>query len=162
MSDRSFAVIAVLALLAFVALAPPPAAAEPTRDELVAQVRSAELAFAATVKAKDAAAFAAMIDDDAVFVGTGGVSRGRARIVADWASLFAAEAPEFVWHPEIVELSGDGTLGLTRGPWTMRGHDAAGELLERQGLFNSVWRRQRDGSWRVIFDAGCAACPACG
>jgi ketosteroid isomerase-like protein len=31
-----------------------------------------------------------------------------------------------------------------------------------KGLYNSIWQRQTDGSWRIIFDAGCSPCPACG
>jgi ketosteroid isomerase-like protein len=26
------------------------------------------------------------------------------------------------------------------------------------GTFNSVWRRESDGSWKVVFDKGCDAC----
>jgi ketosteroid isomerase-like protein len=69
-----------------------------------------------------------MIDETAVFLGARGeVARGRAEVVAAWQGLLGADAPEFVWHPEIVELSGDGTLGLSRGPWTLRGRDPQGQ-----------------------------------
>ena len=135
----------------------------PSRQELVEQVRRAELAFAATVAGKRPEEFAAMIDETAVFLGARGeVARGRAEVVAAWQGLLGADAPEFVWHPEIVELSGDGTLGLSRGPWTLRGRDPQGNAIERTGTFTSIWRRQADGSWRVIFDAGCGPCPDCG
>lgn len=154
-----------VALALFSVLGPASAAAQapPTREELVDQVRRAELAFAATVAEKRAEAFAAMVDDGAVFLGARNeVARGRAEVVAAWAGFFAPDAPSFDWRPEIVELSADGTLGLSRGPWTLRGRDAQGRPLERSGTFTSVWRRQADGSWRVIFDAGCGACPDCG
>jgi ketosteroid isomerase-like protein len=26
------------------------------------------------------------------------------------------------------------------------------------GTFNSVWRREADGSWKVVFDKGCPPC----
>lgn len=142
-----------------------PAAAEESesvaREALLEQVRQSELAFAATVAARDTMRFAAMIAEDAVFVGGGGATRGRDAIVQAWSRFFEPTAPEFVWRPEIVELSADGTLGFTRGPWTMKGKDAQGEPIDLAGIFNSVWRRQADGGWRVVFDAGCSPCPAC-
>ena len=27
------------------------------------------------------------------------------------------------------------------------------------GVFNSIWRRDAEGVWRVVFDKGCPACP---
>jgi uncharacterized protein (TIGR02246 family) len=142
---------------------PAPTAADDGRQRLVEEVRRAELAFAATVAEKRPDRFAAMVADDAVFLGARGeVARGRDEVVAAWQGLFAADAPDFRWHPEIVELSGDGTLGLSRGPWTVSGRDPQGQPFERGGTFTSIWRRQADGSWRVIFDAGCGGCPGCG
>jgi ketosteroid isomerase-like protein len=126
------------------------------------EVRQAELAFAASVMENRPERFAAMLADDAVFVGGGGVTRGREAIVEAWRGYFGENRPWFEWHPEVVELSADGSLGLTRGPWTIRTKDEKGAPVELEGLFNSVWRRQADGSWRVLFDAGCSPCPACG
>jgi len=162
MKPRHFAVLAACALLAGQPAAADESAAldAASRERLTEQVRRAELAFAATVAQKRPQEFAAMVAVDAVFLGARGeVARGRDEVVAAWQGLFAVDAPEFRWHPEIVELSGDGTLGLTRGPWTMRGRDAEGRPIERGGTFTSIWRRQPDGSWRVVFDAGCSGCP---
>jgi ketosteroid isomerase-like protein len=145
----------VLGLLPAVA-----AHAAETREATTEAVRQAELAFAATVAANDPMRFAAMIDADAVFVGAA-VTRGRAAIVEDWKVFFGPERPEFTWRPEIVELSGDGTLGMTRGPWTMKGTGSDGKPFERSGIFNSIWKKQTDGSWKIVFDMGCPGCPAC-
>ena len=29
---------------------------------------------------------------------------------------------------------------------------------KRTGTFNSVWRREKDGRWKVVFDKGCPPC----
>ena len=34
--------------------------------------------------------------------------------------------------------------------------DEEGRVSERWGTFNSVWRRDDDGNWKVVFDAGSA------
>jgi ketosteroid isomerase-like protein len=157
---RSFSILALLSVGAGAARGAELDAAERTARTEAA--RAAEVAFAASVANGDAAAFAAAIDEQAVFVDASGPTRGRSAITAAWAPLLAPDRPDFRWHPELVELSGDGTLALSRGPWTMRAKRADGSVVERGGTFNSIWRRQPDGSWRVLFDAGCPPCPACG
>ena len=58
-----------------------------------------------------------------------------------------ADAP-FSWRPEVVEVLDSGTLALTSGPV----RDPTGK---QTGTFNSIWRREPDGRWRVVFDKGC-------
>lgn len=149
-----------LAALAALLLVPSLALAEGSFDRAARteELRKVELAFAASVMENRPEVFAAFLDDEAVFVGGTDVRRGRATIVEAWKGFFAAGRPEFEWHPEVVELSADGQLGLTRGPWTIRSREKDGRAVEQSGTFNSVWRRQADGSWRIVFDAGCAPC----
>jgi ketosteroid isomerase-like protein len=45
----------------------------------------------------------------------------------------------------------NGTLALTSGPV----FDPGGRLV---GTFASIWRREPDGRWRVVFDKGCPVC----
>jgi ketosteroid isomerase-like protein len=114
-----------------------------------------ETAFASTVATKDKDKFAAMIADDATFIGPSGVKRGKHMVVEAWASLFDPASPLLEWHPLIAELSADGTIGITRGPWVLRGKGKDGKATEERGTFNSVWRKGSDGSWKILFDAGC-------
>ncbi len=136
------------------------AAAE--RAARIEQVRAVEMAFAKAVMDDKPDAFAALLDEGAVFVSGKNVTRGKTAVVAGWKDFFGPERPYFEWHPEVVELSADGNLGLSRGPWVIRTKDKDGKEVEIKGLYNSVWQRQADGSWRIIFDAGCSPCPVCG
>jgi ketosteroid isomerase-like protein len=157
-----------LALAAVPALAerlPPPAprpGESAERAALRAEVWRAELGFAASVGAKDREKFASLVAEDAVFVSGEGVAMGREAVLAAWSTLLAPGAPEFDWWPEIVELSADGALAISRGPWVARSKGPDGSAREVRGLFTSTWRRKSDGAWEVIFDAGCAPCPSCG
>ena len=47
-----------------------------------------------------------------------------------------------------VEVLDSGTLALSTGPVL----DPDGR---RVGTFSSVWRREADGAWLVVFDKGC-------
>jgi ketosteroid isomerase-like protein len=114
-----------------------------------AEVRRAEEAFAAAFRARDAERFFAFVADDAVFLGAQKTLHGAAEVRATWTRFFAG-APPFSWHPERVEASADGALGLSTGPIL----DPGGKQI---GVYSSVWRRQPDGSWKVAFDGpGCS------
>jgi uncharacterized protein (TIGR02246 family) len=115
------------------------------------QVRAAEAAFAGTMARRDSATFGTYVADDAVFVGSRGPLRGRDSIVAGWRPFFAGPAAPFSWAPEMVEVLASGTLALSSGPV----FDPTGKRI---GTFNSIWRRDADGRWRVVFDKGCPAC----
>lgn len=154
----------VLGLLATVAGSSAGVAADAAaeRTARIEQVRAVEMAFAKAVMDDRPDAFAALLDEGAVFVSGKNVTRGKTAIVAGWKDFFGPERPYFEWHPEVVELSADGNLGLSRGPWVIRTKDKDGKEVEIKGLYNSVWQRQADGGWRIIFDAGCSPCPVCG
>jgi ketosteroid isomerase-like protein len=114
-------------------------------------VRAAEIAFAASMAARDLDAFASHVAEEALFFGGDGVLRGRAAVVAGWKAFFEGERAPFSWEPEQVEVLDSGTLALSSGP--VRGPDG-----KRIGTFNSIWRREPDGKWRVTFDKGCPPC----
>lgn len=124
-----------------------------THEELVEQVRARETAFAATMAARDHAAFGTFIADEAVFFGGKGPLRGVATVSAAWQRYFEGEQAPFSWRPETVEVLDSGTLALTSGPV----FDPDGGQFS---VFNSVWRLEPDGQWRVVFDRGCPPCEA--
>lgn len=131
---------AVAALAVFATLAH----AESTAiDSLVA----AERAFAqSSVESGMKAAFLGALADDGILF-RGGPVNG----VALWRAR--AESPAVLeWAPSYAEVSGDGDLGFSTGPWSLR--PKAGEAAVAFGHFVSVWRRERGGPWRVALDIG--------
>jgi ketosteroid isomerase-like protein len=137
----------VASLLVFVFVS---AARAETRDDLTKQVRDAENAFAATMAARDHKAFATFIAEDAVFFGNDAI-RGKAAVVEAWKGLYQKPDAPFSWRSESVEVLDSGKLAHSSGP-------VMNPKGERVGTFNSVWRRESDGSWKVVFDKGCDAC----
>lgn len=117
------------------------------------EVRCREIGFSRAAEARDAERFASFIDADARFVG-GTVLHGVTAIVEAWTVFFAVDGPSIKWRPQFVEVLEDGTLALTRGPYRLIATDESGKRTESWGTFNSVWRKQEDGSWKVVFDAG--------
>lgn len=143
---------AILPLAACSETANKPAAAAPlSPDAAATAARAAEIAFAATMAARDFDAFAGHIADDAVFINGTEPLRGKPAILAYWKRFYdGAEAP-LAWAPEIVEASGDGGIAWSEGPVTFP--DGTSTMR-----YQSVWRRDRDSVWRVVFDQGHAVC----
>ncbi len=127
------------------------AAATPSGEELRQQVICAETGFSRTAERKDVAAFVEFVDPDARFVG-GSVSRGRAEIVAAWSWLFDSAGRSMRWRPKVVEVTADGNLAISRGPYRTRRIGDDGKQVESWGSFVSTWRRNAEGEWKVVFD----------
>jgi ketosteroid isomerase-like protein len=119
---------------------------------LTSQVFAAESSFAASMAQRDLKAFAARVSPEAVFFSDTAALRGKDAVVQAWRKFFVERKAPFSWRPETVEVLSSGTLALTSGPV----HDPAGTLI---GTFTSIWRREADGSWRIIFDKGCPPPP---
>jgi ketosteroid isomerase-like protein len=118
---------------------------------LMDQVRQAERAFAKTMADRDHAAFVSFLADEAIFVGPKATFRGRQAVAEGWKQLYEGPQAQFSWEPERVEVLDSGTLALSSGPV----RDPQGK---RVGTFNSVWRREADGSWKIVLDNGCPPC----
>ena len=128
-----------------------PAMAKKTNQELAEEVRAAETAFAKTMADRDLEAFGKYISTETIFFGGKGPLRGRDTVVGVWKRFFDGPVAPFSWGPETVEVLDSGTLALTSGPV----HDPDGKLTN---TFTSIWRLEKDGKWRVIFDKGCPVC----
>jgi len=148
MTDRPVRRLAVLAVaLALAGTASPAADPASPRDAVL----RTERAFARTMAERDHAAFARFLADDAVFVSSGTVLRGKDEVARAWKPFFDGDEAPFSWEPEIVEVLAAGNLALSTGPV----RDATGRAV---GTFNSIWRLEPDGAWRIVFDRGCPPC----
>ena len=128
----------------------PLAARTETNAELQTQVRERERAFAKTMADRDHAAFVSFLAEETVFFGQGAL-RGKKAVAEAWKGFYEGSKAPFSWEPEAVEVLDSGGLALSSGPV----HDPEGK---RVGTFNSVWRRDADGQWRIVFDKGCPPC----
>jgi ketosteroid isomerase-like protein len=57
------------------------------------------------------------------------------------------------WAPAYADISQAGDLGYTTGP-TLISDQSPSKRPSRHGTYFSVWKRQSDGSWKVVVDAG--------
>jgi ketosteroid isomerase-like protein len=124
----------------------------PPLDTLRGEVFAAERAFAKSMADRDFEAFGRHVAEDTLFFSGREVQRGRAAVLAAWKPLFDGPMPPFSWDPDQVEVLASGQLALSTGPV----RNPKGAVIAR---FNSIWQRQADGRWLVIFDKGSPADP---
>ena len=137
---RSLLVVAAVAL--FVGAAGAQGSLETRRAEVFA----AERAFARSMAERDFAAFGRYVAEDCVFFGQTAL-HGREAVLAAWKPFFEGAQAPFSWDPDQVEVLASGDLALSTGLVK----NPAGAVTAR---FNSIWQRQADGRWLVIFDKG--------
>lgn len=68
------------------------------------------------------------------------------------AASFGNERETFTlsWYPTKVEVSRSKDLGFTFGNWILT--KANGD--KKYGVYYTVWKKQKDNSWKFIFDGG--------
>jgi ketosteroid isomerase-like protein len=57
------------------------------------------------------------------------------------------------WEPAYADVSQAGDLGFTTGP-TIMTDQSPQKRPTRYGTYFSIWKKQADGSWKVVLDAG--------
>ena len=127
------------------------AQAAPTFTGIQQEVANVERDFAATMKARDHAAFVNFLSEEVIFEAGERAQRGKPAVAAGWAKFFVKPEAPFSWEPDEVEVLASGTLARTSGP--VYGPD--GKLIAR---FNSVWRLEAPKTWRIVFDGGSEVC----
>jgi len=112
-----------------------------------AEVVAAERAFAKSMADRDINSFASWLSGEAIFFTGPEPLRGKEAVLAWWSRYFKAPKVPFSWEPDQVEVTFSGKLALSTGPVL----NSEGVLI---GRFNSVWRLEGEGCWRIVFDKG--------
>ena len=127
------------------------AAAASTIEELKQRVTDTERAFAATMKARDHAAFVSFLSEEAIFFDGKQSLVGKETVAAKWKAYYDGKEAPFSWEPDSVEVLASGNLAASSGPV----YDPSGKVIAR---FNSVWRLVAPGKWKIVFDRGEPVC----
>jgi ketosteroid isomerase-like protein len=125
-----------------------PVLAQSQTSSFQREVFAAESSFAASMANRDLGAFAAFVSPEAIFFGDTTVMRGKRSVIEGWGRFFTTPQAPFSWKPGVIEVLPSGRLAFSSGPV----FDPSGK---RVGSFSSIWRREPDGKWQIIFDKGC-------
>jgi uncharacterized protein (TIGR02246 family) len=103
----------------------------------------------------DAAAVAATFDEEGVNVGRDGAcAKGRAAIEAAMRSFFEQSGPAVSSRVDVSKVVLDGDLAYEWGRSEFHFAPKPGGPKERIGRYLTAWKRQADGSWKILRNVG--------
>lgn len=152
-NTRPLAIAIVFATLLSLASAAPSAWGIDYEAE-AKSVLEADRQFEKATVEKGLEGWMAAFDDDAMMFGREGTSRGKAAIREAMAPAFVLPGFHFTWTPIRAEVSNDGQLGYSYGQYDRRVTNPEGQDNVKAGTYVTVWKKQKDGSWKVIADFG--------
>ena len=68
--------------------------------------------------------------------------------------MLSAGEYQLLWTPKKAEVSKSADMGWTWGTYTFKAKDENGANIQRKGKYLNVWKKQIDGTWKVIADIG--------
>lgn len=109
------------------------------------ELEAADRGFQAAIAARGADGWAETFDPRGAMMHAQRIE-GRAAIAAAMRDMLAGGT--LTWAPTVSRVAGE--LGLILGRFNFAPPNGAGQ----RGSYVTIWRRQSDGSWMVLFDVG--------
>ena len=112
-----------------------------------------EARFAKDVLERGGAAFADWFAEDAVELGNAQPPViGRVAIAK--SGNWSPKEYQLTWTPTDATMGPSGDIGYTWGHFEGHSKDANGNPVTSSGRYITIWRKQPDGKWKVVLDAG--------
>jgi ketosteroid isomerase-like protein len=116
-------------------------------------LRAADQQWLKYFQARDLDRSLAMCEGDASFLGQNSpAAQGKSDLSSAFSGLFALPNFKISWTPNKVEVAKSGDLGFTSGTYEDSFTDASGKPMPDNGKYVTIWRKQKDGSWKVMLD----------
>ncbi len=149
-------VIAVCAIVAGVLIVPRNLSTSPAKPT-AATLKQLEADFMKAAADKGSQGYLSYYADDSVEVPNGGpLIQGKANI-APGMSFLDDKNNRLLWTPVGADISASGDLGYTYGTFEFHSKDKEGKSTVDYGKYTSIWKLQKDGSWKVVLDMGNAS-----
>jgi ketosteroid isomerase-like protein len=120
-----------------------------------------EARFAKDVAARGGKAVVDWFADDGVLLGNGQAPEA-GRVAIAKSMTWSAKDYQLTWTPTDAVMGPSGDMGYTWGRYEGHSKDANGNPVTTSGRYITVWRKQPDGQWKVVLDAGANEPPGSG
>jgi ketosteroid isomerase-like protein len=149
-----FVVAFVVAMIVLLVARPTASASPKATAEMLKQLEGEFMKAAAE---KGSQGYMSYYADDSVEVPNGGpLIQGKANI-AKGMGFLDVKNNRLIWTPVGADISVSGDLGYTYGNYEFHAKDKEGNPVVQYGKYTSIWKQQKDGSWKVVLDMGNAS-----
>jgi ketosteroid isomerase-like protein len=117
-------------------------------------LKQLEAEFMKTAADKGSEGYMSYYADNSVELPNGGAAiQGKVNI-AKGMGFLDDKNNRLVWTPVGADISASGDLGYTYGTFEFHSKNKEGMPTVEYGKYTSVWKLQKDGSWKVVLDMG--------
>jgi ketosteroid isomerase-like protein len=117
-------------------------------------LKQLEAEFMKAAAEKGSQGYMSYYADDSVEVPNGApLIEGKSNIAKTMGFLDQKEN-HLTWTPVGADISTSGDLGYTYGYYEFQHRDQAGKRVAEHGKYTSIWKLQKDGTWKVVLDMG--------
>ena len=146
--------VAAILLAAVAAWPSPYSSVSATAKADAGTLRQLEADFMKAAAEKGSQGYMSYYAEDAAELPNGeNVLRGKANI-AKTMGFLDDKNNHLTWTPVYADIAASGDLGYTYGTFEFRSKDKDGKVTVEYGKYVSIWRKQNDGSWKVVMDMG--------
>ena len=118
------------------------------------EVLAADMAWAEAFASKDISAYLAFVEPTASIQQPNGPTvTGTEEIRALIEGFYALPNLSGTWKPVDAKASRSGDLAYTTGTYELSYSDSTGATMTDRGKYLEVWRKQSDGSWKMIAES---------
>ena len=116
-------------------------------------IRAADAAWLKAFTAKNLKASIAFLHEHgSMLVPHAPIATGKKAVTKLIAAGFALKDYKVSWRPDKAGVARSGELGYTSGKYKVIFKDASGKTIFERGKYLMVWRKRKDGVWKVLFD----------
>lgn len=147
-------VVAVCAIVAGIFVLPGDLFSTSPVKPTAEMLKQLEAEFMKAAADKGSQGYMSYYADDSVEVPNGGpIIQGKTNIAKGMGFLDDKNS-RLIWTPVGADISSSGDLGYTYGNFEFHATNKDGKPVVEYGKYTSIWKRQKDGSWKVVLDMG--------
>jgi len=123
------------------------------KDELKKEIFQTEKDFEKMCAEKSVAqAFSFFADDSAVIKRQNDTLIKGKEGIKNYYAKRDDKSATVSWTADFIDVSDDGTLGYTYGQYVWKISGDSSKVTEYKGVFHTVWKKQKDNSWKYVWD----------